>query len=127
TCFDTHPAPARAKVPAGGTLDTSPKRKRGEGFPSLALRACEVLSASSKVSPVVLGARLSGAQLAAQGLHPTLDQPGGGGGVPGDVRQRPALQMAQPNRLALVVRQRRQCLSQALRFLPPHDLLAGGG
>src|SRR5262249_51400971 len=65
----------------------------------------------------------------AKGLDSALDQPGGGGRgpaeVPGDVGQRPAFQVAQADRLALVVGERGQGLGQALRILPPHDLLTG--
>ena len=51
-------------------------------------------------------------QPAAEGLHAALDQPcrGGGGSaeVPGDVGQRPALEVAQPDGLTLVIGERRQ-------------------
>src|SRR5215831_7021126 len=70
------------------------------------------------------------AQLATQGLHAALDQPRRGGGtsaqMPCDVGQRPAFQVAQPDRLALFVRQHAQGLHQELLLLPPDGLLTGG-
>ena len=70
-------------------------------------------------------------QPAAQGLHPALDQPrGGGAGSPdanGDFGERPALQVAQSDRLPLVVGERRQRLRQAIGLFPSDGLLAGRG
>src|SRR5262249_17339351 len=74
---------------------------------------------------------LAAVQLATQDLHSALDQPCRGGTGPaetdGDVGQRPALQVAQPDRFALIVGERRERLAPALGLLPGDGLLAWGG
>lgn len=69
------------------------------------------------------------AQLAAQGLHAAFDQSRGGGGTSTemlcDVGQCPALQVAQPDCLTLVVGQYPQGLHQQFLLLSPDGFLTG--
>src|SRR6516162_5846858 len=76
------------------------------------------------------GVSIVSVQLATQGLHAALDQPCRGSGTSPqmlrDVGERPALQVAQSNRLALVIRQNAQGLHQLMFLLSPDGLLTGG-
>src|SRR4051812_47245754 len=114
-----------------------PPAEAGEGEPKSSARANKSQQTAvarallRSLSSFLLRVPIPPVHPAPQGLHAALDQARGGGlgaaEMPGDLGQRTAFQVAQPDRFALVGGQRRQRPGQALGFLAADGLLAGGG